>query len=54
MEGQIRYLLVILAFALLVISLEWDKVKKVNPKIALIVILVLLFLGSALLPLLVY
>lgn len=51
MNDPILYAAAIIGLTVLIISLEWGKVKKVNLKAAIVVLIALFFLGSALIPL---
>lgn len=51
METTIFYYLIIGAvLVILFIELEWDRIKKTDPKKIIIVLILLFFLGSALSP----
>lgn len=53
MNDSILYLILITGITLLIVSLEWNKIRriKVDMKRILIVLIILFFLGTALLPL---
>ncbi len=46
------YIVMMIGIALLVVSLEWNKIKKLDVKRVAIVLIILFFLGTALTPLL--
>lgn len=51
MNELILYLIAIISFIGLVISIEWDRIRSADPKKILIVLVILFFLGTALSPL---
>lgn len=48
--GSLHYTLIVLGLILLIISLEWDKIKriKIDLKKIIVVLIILFFLGTAL------
>lgn len=51
MQDSILYIIIMISLIVLIVSLEWEKIKQADLKKVVIILIILFFLGSALIPL---